>query len=561
MVAFTLPLSVQAQVVISQFRVAGETASDEFVELHNRGDVAVDISGWRLRYAAQTGGAPTTKFTFPADTVIGPHGFLLLTTGEGQYTGTVPGDFEFNQGLAEHGGLGIDDGSTLIDAVGMEPTGSNEGTQLREGTRLPRLTGTPDNVYIRRTNCRGYVDTQDNLADFVKTTPSNPRNSASPALVLPFPVDDGNPCTEDVCEADGTETHSPRVGEACDDGNACTLDDVCSAEGLCEGGTVTVCDSPPSVCHAFEGTCDPGNGECSYAFLEAGTECTDGDVCTKSDVCDGAGTCAGQLETCEAPAPTCLDKNTSSALSGGACNANGECDFEVTNTVCEYGCVAATGLCSTDACGSVVCDELPDDPQCHVGACTDGECDYTPRDVGASCDDADPCTVTDGCTADGQCAGTPVACNTPPAAECADADTRRTWAAAGTCVTDGDSFTCEYAPIDETCAAGCEEGKCLEEEDECEGVDTDGDLVPDACDDDDDGDGVPDTHDNCPLVANADQKDSDGDGIGDACDDTPNGEEPPGEEEPERPGCGCGSSGVLGLLAMAGLVVRKRRRR
>jgi Thrombospondin type 3 repeat len=35
---------------------------------------------------------------------------------------------------------------------------------------------------------------------------------------------------------------------------------------------------------------------------------------------------------------------------------------------------------------------------------------------------------------------------------------------------------------------------------------------------DSDGDGIADTQDNCPTVANADQKDSDGDGVGDACD-------------------------------------------
>lgn len=39
--------------------------------------------------------------------------------------------------------------------------------------------------------------------------------------------------------------------------------------------------------------------------------------------------------------------------------------------------------------------------------------------------------------------------------------------------------------------------------------------VPDA---DSDGDGVPDSSDNCPALANADQADADGDGKGDACD-------------------------------------------
>jgi hypothetical protein len=48
--------------------------------------------------------------------------------------------------------------------------------------------------------------------------------------------------------------------------------------------------------------------------------------------------------------------------------------------------------------------------------------------------------------------------------------------------------------------------------------DSDKDGKPDACDSDDDNDGVADGSDNCPTLANADQKDSDKDGAGDACD-------------------------------------------
>lgn len=49
---------------------------------------------------------------------------------------------------------------------------------------------------------------------------------------------------------------------------------------------------------------------------------------------------------------------------------------------------------------------------------------------------------------------------------------------------------------------------------------------------DGDGDGVPDARDNCPEVANPDQKDIDRDGIGSACDDQ---EKPPPPPKPKPP--------------------------
>jgi len=51
-----------------------------------------------------------------------------------------------------------------------------------------------------------------------------------------------------------------------------------------------------------------------------------------------------------------------------------------------------------------------------------------------------------------------------------------------------------------------------------------------------DGDGAPDTGDNCPDDANADQRDTDGDGIGDACDPDPG----------STPGCDVSAHGWIG---------------
>jgi Zn-dependent metalloprotease len=48
--------------------------------------------------------------------------------------------------------------------------------------------------------------------------------------------------------------------------------------------------------------------------------------------------------------------------------------------------------------------------------------------------------------------------------------------------------------------------------------DTDHDGQGDVCDDDDDDDGIADRDDNCPLVFNPDQTDTDGNGVGTACD-------------------------------------------
>ncbi|MBI5478580.1 MAG: thrombospondin type 3 repeat-containing protein, partial [Deltaproteobacteria bacterium] len=66
---------------------------------------------------------------------------------------------------------------------------------------------------------------------------------------------------------------------------------------------------------------------------------------------------------------------------------------------------------------------------------------------------------------------------------------------------------------------------------QCSPVDSDGDFIPDACDNcplvfnhaqrDVDGDSVGDACDNCQSVANRDQADRDGDGVGDVCDNCP----------------------------------------
>jgi hypothetical protein len=85
------------------------------------------------------------------------------------------------------------------------------------------------------------------------------------------------------CQAAGSD------GAPCDDANACTSPDQCSA-GACVG-TPLVCP-PPDECHAL-GVCQPALGTCLHEPLPSGTACSDGTcqagVCTAGTGGGGAG--------------------------------------------------------------------------------------------------------------------------------------------------------------------------------------------------------------------------------------------------------------------------------
>ena len=86
--------------------------------------------------------------------------------------------------------------------------------------------------------------------------------------------------------------------------------------------------------------------------------------------------------------------------------------------------------------------------------------------------------------------------------------------------------------------------------------DTDGDGWGDGCDGDDDGDNWSDPIDNCPSVANPSQADADDDGVGDACDPDARQEDGPDATDPvASDGDGADASltpGSLGAQALSG---------
>ena len=93
-------------IVISEFRTRGPNgANDEFVEIFNKGTVAVDIGGWKLR-GSSSSGTITTRMTITSGTVLLP-GSHFLATNSGGYSGTVGADQSYGSGFANDGGIAI----------------------------------------------------------------------------------------------------------------------------------------------------------------------------------------------------------------------------------------------------------------------------------------------------------------------------------------------------------------------------------------------------------------------------------------------------------------------
>jgi len=272
--------------------------------------------------------------------------------------------------------------------------------------------------------------------------------------------DDGNVCTDDVCNASQNCENNPNT-ESCDDGFACTTGDACSG-GSCQGTPDdSACDD--SVACTVD-TCDPADQDADAAgcvFTPDDAACDDGDQCT--------------LDTCD-PSTGC--DNDSSAMEGLGCNDTYDC---------------TTG----DVCTGGVCGGTTDDSRCGDGiACTTDACD--PADTGADengcvftpddavCDDGNECTAntcntSTGCETTDQPSGTQCGDQTDT-----DCDNPNSCDGSGTCLEN-------YEPIDTGC--GSPDDTDCDNPDTCDGAGNclvNHEPAGTACDDSD-----PCTNDEC----------------------------------------------------------------
>ena len=184
--------------VISQFSTRGNaSAADEFVEVYNRTDHPIDVSGVTLQYQSSTCGSWNARATIQAGVHLNP-GQYFLFANSGGYVSPASGpvaDALFTAGIADNGFLrvvSVSDGE--IDRVGFG-TGlacsgeggtstANHGTGAN-GKSVERKPGTYTNAFPAQ-------DTNSNAADFAVAAQRSAHSTASPpspssGVVTPLP--------------------------------------------------------------------------------------------------------------------------------------------------------------------------------------------------------------------------------------------------------------------------------------------------------------------------------------------------------------------------------------
>jgi DNA/RNA endonuclease YhcR with UshA esterase domain len=177
-----------AHLVVGEVVTGGAAASDEFIELYNKGDVAASLDGLELVYASATGTTVTRKRTW-ADGLVGPGDRLLVANADGAFAGLT--DQTYSGGLSAGGGslaLRVVNGD-VVDSLSWGSAASTyvegtPGSAPPAGSSLERKPGGDGG------NAR---DTNDNAADTVVNEAPLPQGSAPQPPPTPAPTPEPTP--------------------------------------------------------------------------------------------------------------------------------------------------------------------------------------------------------------------------------------------------------------------------------------------------------------------------------------------------------------------------------
>ncbi|MBX3130167.1 MAG: lamin tail domain-containing protein [Polyangiaceae bacterium] len=300
--------------------------------------------------------------------------------------------------------------------------------------------------------------------------------------------DDGNPCTQNLCDA-GSPSHPPVSA-----GTSCGGSLVCDGAGACVG-CASAADCPGTNTECRSKTCV--NNTCGFDFTAAGTPVTSqtaGDC--KENRCDGAGDvvaanhdtdlpvdgnqCTDDVCTSGVPSNPLRSAGATCSQSGGTqCDGLGSCVQCLSAAQCGTSTDCVTHTCTAGSCGvNFTASGTPTSSQV-AGDCLQVQCDGAGAATPAVDDtdlpvDGNPCT-NDVCTAGvpsnpptgaGAACGTNQVCNGAGAcvgcnvaADCPGTDTecRTKTCVGGAC---GFDFAASGTPLSTQTSGDCKQSQC-----------------------------------------------------------------------------------------------------
>ncbi len=175
---FKTSLAETTHPVISEIKIAGETAKDEFIELYNPTDKEIDLSGWKLKRKTASGNEYPLVSSFPEGTKIPPFSFFLITHPEG-YKGEVQPDLTYSSAsysVASNNTIILyNNEEEIIDKVGMGEAADYETNPTLNPEENKSIERKPGELDPEKGN---GIDTDNNEADFLLREIPEPQNSS-----------------------------------------------------------------------------------------------------------------------------------------------------------------------------------------------------------------------------------------------------------------------------------------------------------------------------------------------------------------------------------------------
>lgn len=220
-----------SNVVISQIQIAGTgsgNAGQEFIELYNPTNAAIDITKWNLTRESSSS-ATTQTLVSSMSGSIKPHGYFLIGSPSYATIATVAPDSTYSatgSAITDNNTIILYNGdpniknstAAIVDKVGMGLAVDNETADAANPSagqsiiRKASVNSTAQTVSLggSEANFGNGFDTDNNSTDFVLLQNSMPRNSANPAAQnTPTPTQPPSPTV--TLKPTPTNTPTPTV--------------------------------------------------------------------------------------------------------------------------------------------------------------------------------------------------------------------------------------------------------------------------------------------------------------------------------------------------------------